>query len=31
VLSSHLAPVFVLGALGFVLGWLWERSRYSTG
>jgi len=31
VLSSHLAPVFVLGALGYFLGWIWERSRYSIG
>jgi len=30
VLSSHLAPVFVLGALGFLLGWVWERSRGAT-
>jgi len=27
VFSSHLAPVFVLGAIGFLLGWIWEQSR----
>jgi hypothetical protein len=30
VLSSHLAPVFVLGAIGYLLGWIWERSRCVT-
>ena len=30
VLTSHLTPVFVLGALGFLLGWFWERSRCAT-
>jgi hypothetical protein len=25
VLSSHLGPVVFLGAIGFLLGWAWER------
>jgi hypothetical protein len=31
VMSGHLAPIFVLGVLGYLLGFIWERFQYSTG
>ncbi len=31
VMSGHLAPIFALGVLGYLLGFIWERSHYSTG